>query len=65
MSNLLDSQQHIENICKIGQGEECCRYLLCGPNGFECAKHSKLKNIIDQRANSNLMAAKGNNCEGF
>ena len=30
--------KYIQNVCKIGQGHECCRYLLMGPKGFECAK---------------------------
>lgn len=29
---------HIKNVCKIGQGHACCRYLLMGPKGWECAK---------------------------
>lgn len=30
--------KYIKDICKIGQGHECCRYLLMGPKGFECGK---------------------------
>lgn len=29
---------HVMNICKIGQGHACCRYLLADPQGFMCAK---------------------------
>ena len=29
---------HVIKVCKIGQGHECCRYLLAAPAGFECAK---------------------------
>ena len=57
--------EHIENICKIGQGGECCRYLICGAGGFECAKHTELKDVIDQRVSNNIMTAQGNNCEGY
>lgn len=24
----------LKNVCKIGQGINCCRYILCGQNGF-------------------------------
>jgi hypothetical protein len=30
--------EHVKNVCKIGQGAACCRYLMAGPGGFECAK---------------------------
>lgn len=55
----------LKNICKIGQNEKCCRYLLCGSNGFECGKHSELKEALDNRVNLNLMVAKGDNCKGL
>lgn len=29
---------YVKDICKIGQGHDCCRYLLMGPKGFECGK---------------------------
>ncbi len=59
------TEETLKNICKIGQGENCCRYLLCGQNGFECGKHTNLKTTLDNRVNSNLMVAKGDNCEGL
>ena len=52
----------LRNICKIGQGKDCCRYLVCGVGGFECAKLSGLKTLIDHRVE--LMTAQGDNCEG-
>lgn len=64
MNNCI-SDERLKNICKIGQGNECCRYILGGNNGFECGKHSKLKKEIDDRVNSNFMIAKGDNCEGL
>ena len=56
------SSQQIIDVCKIGQGADCCRYLICDDNGFECAKTTSLKNAIDTRMNQ--MNAKSDNCGG-
>ncbi len=54
----------ITNTCKIGQGAECCRYLVCGTKGMECGRlQPKLAEMIDGRVS--LMNAKGQNCKGF
>ncbi len=29
---------HVKDVCKIGQGNLCCRYLVVGKDGFECVK---------------------------
>lgn len=47
----------IEEVCKIGQGNDCCRYLVVGPNGFECAKHTALKRYLDTRVTNKLITA--------
>lgn len=52
---------HVKNVCKIGRGADCCKYLTVGSNGFECAKLTSLKLAIDRRDNMN---AKSDNCEG-
>jgi len=54
----------IEEVCKIGQGNDCCRYLVVGPNGFECAKHTALKRYLDTRVTNKLITAQADNCEG-
>lgn len=56
--------EHIKNVCKIGQGYECCRYLAVGPKGFECLKSSDLKDHIDDRVERDDMVSQGDNCEG-
>ena len=49
--------------CKIGQGADCCRYLVVGANGFECMKTTiSGKAFMDKQVDR--MTAKGNNCEG-
>lgn len=58
------SQQRKE-LCRPGKGADTCRYLVCGPNGFECAKHQDgFRQEIDRRHRAGSMVAKGDNCEG-
>ena len=57
------SEETLINVCKIGQGKDCCRYILSDINGFECGKHTDFKELIDNRINN--MVAKGDNCEGL
>ena len=57
------SPQQIIDVYKMGQGADCCRYLICGDNGFECVKTTSLKDAIDARMNQ--MSAKSDNCRGI
>ena len=57
------SFQHLEEVCKIGQGKECCRYIGVS-DSFECMKHSSLKNALDARVQSKTITARGDNCGG-
>ena len=56
--------EYLKNTCKIGQGNSCCRYVVASSKGIECAKHTDLKTILDQRVANNQMVARGDNCEG-
>ena len=58
--------EKVKQICKIGQGAACCRYLACGSNGFECLKLiPTAKSHIDFKADIKQdMTAIGDNCEG-
>ena len=58
------SDQHLKEVCKIGQGNDCCRYLTVGVEGFSCSRHSSLKLYLDARAQSETMVAQGDNCDG-
>jgi hypothetical protein len=56
----------IKSTCKIGQAENCCRYLVMGSGGFECGRlDDKLATTIDQRADGGQMVAVSKNCKGF
>jgi hypothetical protein len=57
------TDEYVKETCRPGQGEKTCRYLLMGPEGWECGKMDpSAKIIIDRRVGG--MAAKADNCEG-
>lgn len=64
MANTIDKTT-LKDVCKIGEGADCCRYITCGSNGFECAKHTALKGELDARVASGLFTAISDNCEGL
>lgn len=51
-------------VCKMGQGHDCCRYLVVSTD-FACAKMTTLKATIDARAAAGTMTARGDNCPGL
>ena len=55
--------EHLEEVCKIGQGNKCCRYIGLS-NGWACLKHSSLKDALDARVRSKAITAQGDNCDG-
>lgn len=57
--------EHVKTVCKIG-GPDCCRFLILGSTGFECASlDSVMKAQINERADAGKMNAIGKNCNGF
>lgn len=60
MANLIPSE-HLPT-CKMGQGAECCRYLVFD-GGFACAKTTAMRYVIDGKVAS--MTAQGDNCAGW
>ena len=57
------SDEHVKEICKIGQGKDCCKFITMGVGGFECAKGTEFESIILARGTS--MSAQGDNCKGI
>lgn len=53
-----------EEVCRLGQGLACCRYLTMAPDGWSCEKHGNLKKYLDFRVASGGMVARGDNCPG-
>lgn len=56
--------EHIINICKIGKGHDCCRYLVMSGKSWECVKHTSMATLLDTRVETKTITARGDNCEG-
>ena len=57
--------EYIKQVCKIGQGADCCRYLGCGAEGFECLKFEPgMKQVVDRAWAIDEHVAQGDNCAG-
>ena len=56
--------QWTREVCRIGQGEACCRYLTMAPGGWSCEKHTVLSFTLDARAAAGTINARGDNCPG-
>lgn len=55
--------EYVARVCKLGQGNKTCRFL--GNDGnWACLKLTGLRQAIDLRAESGMMRARGDNCEG-
>lgn len=60
-----ETKLHLEQICLIGQGAACCKYITATPVGIRCAKadlYSKM--VVDQSWAIHEHVAQGDNCEG-
>lgn len=57
-------EKWVKEICKIGQGALCCRYITMGAKGWGCEKHSSLGSYLDNRVALEQIVARGDNCEG-
>jgi len=50
-------------VCKIGQGAECCIFLVGGSKGLECAKFSELaQSLLARKAAGSMSAGRVGNC---
>jgi hypothetical protein len=57
-------KKHIEEVCRRGQGAQCCKYLVAGAGGFECGKlDATLRQTIDWA--SKTYTARADNCPGY
>jgi len=50
--------EEAKEICRLGQGTECCAFLCVGGKGFGCLKGSNAA-IIYERLKAGTMNAKG------
>lgn len=52
--------EETKDICRLGQGEKCCAFLVMSPTGFECIRLSYPANgSIFDRLEKGTMNAKG------
>lgn len=58
------TSEYQREVCKIGQGAACCRYLTAGAGGFECAKRGSLSLRLEIDSRVERMTAQGDNCDG-
>ncbi|MBI4118341.1 MAG: hypothetical protein HY455_02315 [Parcubacteria group bacterium] len=58
------TEQHVREVCKLGQGEKSCRYLAMGGRGGWTCLRAKQKEYLDGRVANGQLQAKGDNCEG-
>ena len=49
------------DVCKVGQGPACCKYVTMDADGWKCLKLTSMKAAVDARTN---MKSKGDNCDG-
>jgi hypothetical protein len=55
---------HVDSVCKLGHGEETCRYLAMSANGWSCEKLGPMRAYLDNRVKNGSIRARGDNCEG-
>lgn len=54
------SAEEVKDICRLGQMEKCCAFLVMSPTGFECIRMSYPNNsTIFSRLEKGLMNAQG------
>lgn len=58
-------REFIVDVCKVGQGAACCKYLLAGTKGLECGKLTEWKKIVDDNWKVTPHVAQGDNCQGI
>ncbi len=68
MKIILVSDEDAKNTCKIGQGADCCIWLVMGTEGFECLYHEKhamslTGDTLYKRWKSGLTVAKRDGCD--
>ncbi len=60
---------HVQTVCRPGQGAQTCRYLSIGPGRdgvrYGCEKATSVRQTIDQRIKEGTMNSRGDNCRGI
>jgi len=54
------TDEEAKEICKLGEGDKCCAFLVMGSGGFECIRMSyPMNGTIFSRLKEGTMNAKG------
>lgn len=61
------ANKHVNEVCKMGQGASCCKYLVMdGINGWECMRTDPAnKKVIDDNWAKHNHVSQGDNCDGY
>lgn len=63
-TDIFPNDKEIETHCKIGQGADCCVFLVAGGNGFECCYYNRWPVLeLLERARAGLANARREGCE--
>ena len=62
------SDEDAKSICKMGQGADCCIWLVMGTEGFECLYYSRdvpslTGETLKERWEKGLTVAKRDGCD--
>lgn len=55
-TDILLSKAEVDHFCGVGQGADCCSWLLAGADGFECCCLNKPMTLIDRHNNKQMVA---------
>jgi len=54
--------EHVKNVCKVGQRHDCCKYLAADERGLVCLKlDENFGPLVEHKTG---MTAQGDNCDG-
>lgn len=56
--------QHLKNVCRGGQGEAACSFLVIAKGGLSCAKGTDLEHALYERRERKAIHSLGDNCSG-
>lgn len=63
--NLPVDMEWATQVCKLGQGAKCCRYLAVGKGGFTCLKgEPNTAEYLDARVAAGTIHSRSDNCTG-
>lgn len=61
------TSEHVNQVCRPGGSEDCCRYLFGAEQGCSCTKGSGNFDLVvdlNEQVSKGKMRATGHNCEG-